>query len=288
MIFSIAGHKPCIWNILKLSWEPTQNHYLQMKPMLLKTLICGALILSVRASAQPAHQLSSASQKPPSGKAKTFVERSGQPPIIPIGPDAYLMWNKWPSQRIGVRAYMRSTYDRAGGNEGADAAHFLFMKKEEENVTLDVAGKGVLYFFRANHWHGSPWHFVVDDRDHIIKETGTADPVHATKVFSTTQFIPEKPFPAPLAYTWSTTKGADLIWTPIPFKRSLQLAYSRTHYGTGYYIFDLYAAGARLSRPVSSWDENKLPDPKVLALINRAGTDIAPKNIKKKTGILNL
>ncbi len=259
-----------------------------MKTILLKALICGAVILSARATAQPAHQFSPESRKPPSEKTKTFTEGSKQAPVIPTGADAYLMWDKWPFQRIGVRTYMRSTYDRAGGNEGADAAHFLFMKQEEENVTLDVAGKGMLYFFRANHWHGSPWHFVVDNKDHIVKETGTSDPVNATKVFSTTQFIPGKPFPEPLAYTWSATKGADLIWTPIPFKRSLQIAYSRTHYGTGYYIYDLYAADAPLSRPVSSWDENKPADKKVQDLINRSGTDIAPKNIKKKTGILNL
>ena len=35
-------------------------------------------------------------------------EKAG-PPVIPIGLDAYRMWDKWPSQRIGARAYMRST-----------------------------------------------------------------------------------------------------------------------------------------------------------------------------------
>jgi hypothetical protein len=47
------------------------------------------------------------------------------PPVIPIGLDAYRLWERWPYQRIGARAYMRSTYDRSGGNEGADASHFL-------------------------------------------------------------------------------------------------------------------------------------------------------------------
>ncbi len=51
---------------------------------------------------------------------------SPEPPIIPVGLDAYRMWDRWPCQRIGCRAYMRSTYDRNGGNEGADASHFLF------------------------------------------------------------------------------------------------------------------------------------------------------------------
>src|SRR5437899_9656891 len=44
-----------------------------------------------------------------------------EPPVIPIGLDAYRQWERWPYQRIGARAYMRSTYDRAGGNEGAES-----------------------------------------------------------------------------------------------------------------------------------------------------------------------
>src|SRR5688572_9140196 len=90
-------------------------------------------------------------------------------PRLPIGLDAYRMWDQWPLQRLGSRAYMRSTYDRAGGNEGADASHFLFMKDENFNVSLDVLGKGVLYFIRTNHWHGSPWHYVVDGKDNMVK-----------------------------------------------------------------------------------------------------------------------
>ncbi|TAN09946.1 MAG: DUF2961 domain-containing protein [Chitinophagaceae bacterium] len=208
-----------------------------------------------------------------------------KPPTLPIGLDAYRQWSKWPIQRIGVRAYMRSTYDRTGGNEGADASHFLFMKGENDNVTLDVKGKGILYFMRFNHWHGSPWHFKIDGKDNVVKETATADPIHAQKRFNSTDFIPSKPFPAPLAYTWSTTKGADLIWTPMPFKHSLQIAYSRTHYGTGYYIYDLYANN-NLSEPVRSWNIKTVPDRDVLQLINKSGTDIAPKNIKRISGKL--
>ncbi len=41
---------------------------------------------------------------------------AAQETAIPIGLDAYRQWHLWPMQRIGVRAYMRSTYDRTGGN----------------------------------------------------------------------------------------------------------------------------------------------------------------------------
>ncbi|MCA1574192.1 MAG: DUF2961 domain-containing protein, partial [Acidobacteria bacterium] len=196
------------------------------------------------------------------------------PPVIPVGLDSYLMWERWPYQRIGARAYMRSTYDRAGGNEGVDASHFLYQLADDFNVTLDVEGPGVLLFARYNHWHGSPWHYVVDGTDHIVQETSSADP---TKPVPGSVFMPEHLFPNPLTWTWDITKGADLMWVPIPFERSFRMAYSRTRYGTGYYIYHQYAGGANLSRPIRAWDGKTPPDKSVLALINRAGTDLVPQ-----------
>src|SRR5215471_10971083 len=81
---------------------------------------------------------------------KPFGPDSSPPPVpvIPVGCDAYRQWERWPILRIGVRAYMRSTYDRRGGNEGADASHFLFQRDDDFNVTLDLQGPGILYFAR--------------------------------------------------------------------------------------------------------------------------------------------
>jgi hypothetical protein len=197
--------------------------------------------------------------------------QSQQSPI-PIGLDAYRTWDHWPDQRIGMRAYMRSTYDRAGGNEGADASHFLYQLADDFNVTLDVEGPGVLVFSRYNHWHGSPWHYVVDGKDNLVQEGSTGDPLHPNP---SSTFLPSAAFPSPLNETWAATKGADLIWTPIPFERSFQMAYTRTHYGTGYYIFDKFVPGAPLSRPIESWDEGAAPDQDVLDLISKSGADIA-------------
>ena len=155
------------------------------------------------------------------------------PPVIPVGADAYAMWERWPQQRIGARGYMRSTYDRRGGNEAADASHFLYQLADDDNVTLDLEGPGVFYFARYNHWHGSPWRYVVDGREHIVRETSTGDP---TKPAANSIFEPADVFPPGLTWTWATTKGADLSWVPIPFERSFRMGYSRTCYGTGYYI----------------------------------------------------
>jgi hypothetical protein len=199
---------------------------------------------------------------------------SDEPPIIPIGLDAYRQWERWPYQRIGARAYMRSTYDRSGGNEGADASHFLYQQADDFNVSLDVEGPGILYFTRYNHWHGSPWHYEVDGADHIIKESSSADPNHPVPG---SVFLPTTLFPSPLTWTWSVTRGADLSWVPIPFERSFRMAYSRTHYGTGYYIYQQYVGGANLSRPLRAWDGKTPPDADVLKLIARAGSDLVPR-----------
>ena len=193
---------------------------------------------------------------------------------IPVGMDAYRLWDQWAAQRIGMRAYMRSTYDRRGGNEGADASHFLYQLSDTFNVTLDLQGSGLLLFSRYNHWHGSPWHYVVDGTDHMVQETSTRDPLHPAP---DSTFLPLAAFPSPLNWTWATTKGADLVWTPIPFERSFQMAYTRTHYGTGYYIYDRFVPGTPLSHPLQSWNESDAPAQDVLDLISKSGSDMAPK-----------
>jgi Protein of unknown function (DUF2961) len=199
---------------------------------------------------------------------------------IPVGLDAYRMWDRWPYQRIGVRAYMRSTYDRSGGNERADASHFLYQLGEDRNVTLDVEGPGELYFVRYNHWHGSPWHYEVDGTDHLVRETSTADPEHPAE---NSVFQPQSAFPKPLAWTWADTKGGDLSWVPIGFEKRFRMAYSRTFYGTGYYIYHQFVQGTKLTRPITPWHE-EAPDRDVLELISRAGSDIAPAGMQEVSG----
>jgi hypothetical protein len=206
--------------------------------------------------------------------ALALTAPADEPPTIPIGLDAYRQWERWPVQRIGARAYMRSTYDRRGGNETADASHFLYQRADDDNVTLDLEGPGVLYFARYNHWHGSPWRYVVDGAEHIVRETSTKDP---TKPVEGSVFEPRELFPPVLTYTWSTTKGADLMWLPIGFDRSFRMGYSRTCYGTGYYIYHRYVGGAKLSRSIEAWAGKTPPDAAdVIALLEKSGSNLAP------------
>jgi hypothetical protein len=218
-----------------------------------------------------------AGRKPNYALASSWAETgilSNQPPVIPVGLDAYRMWDRWAYQRIGARAYMCSTYDRCGGNEGADASHFLYQLSNNFNVVLDLEGPGVLYFARFNHWHGSPWHFQVDGTDYLVEESSTPNPTHP---IDNAVFLPERLFPSPLALTWSATKGADLTWVPIPFERSFRMAYERTHYGTGYYIYHRYVGGAPVSQPIRSWNTNAVPGQDVLDLIAKSGSDLVAK-----------
>ncbi|MDO8544293.1 MAG: DUF2961 domain-containing protein [Opitutaceae bacterium] len=201
------------------------------------------------------------------------ASRAADLPVIPIGLDAYRRWEQWPQQRIGVRAYMRSTYDRKGGNERADASHFLYQLAEDRNVTLDVQGAGILYFARYNHWHGSPWTYEVDGVPHVVRESSTADP---TKPVEGSVFMPAELFPNPLTWTWSITRGADLMWVPIGFEKSFRMMYGRTFYGTGYYIYHHFDRAAKLSQPPRTWDGKTPPDRDVLELIARAGSDLVP------------
>lgn len=201
------------------------------------------------------------------------LQETSEPPVIPIGYDAFLQWEKWPTLRLGVRAYMRSTFDRTGGNHFADAAHFIRQTDDQHSVALDEQGPGILWFVRHNHWHGSPWSYTVDGRELIVRESSTADPL---KPVENSVFLPENLFPSGLTYTWSVTKGADLSWVPISFEKNLQIAYGRTRYGTGYFIlWKLMPGMTNLSRMPGSWSTNDIPPKEVLELLQRSGGDIA-------------
>jgi hypothetical protein len=71
------------------------------------------------------------------------VVNATEPPVIPVGLDAFRMWDHWAYLRIGQRTYMTSTYDRRGSNESADASHFLYQLADDRYASLDIMGKGV-------------------------------------------------------------------------------------------------------------------------------------------------
>jgi hypothetical protein len=198
-------------------------------------------------------------------------QRSVASPPLAIGADAYLDFGHMYRPKLGVRSWLRSTYDRSGGNEAADSGHFLRAEADDFFVTLDVAGPGILYFVRTNRWHGSPWSYVIDGQRFMVSESATVSPLDPPL---SSVFMPEDSFPSPLTYTWDQTHGADLSWVPMMFKQRLTLAYGRTFYGTGYFIYQqLPRSAANLSRPLTTFDGTK-PEAALLDLLGKAGSDI--------------
>jgi hypothetical protein len=187
---------------------------------------------------------------------------------VPLGADAIRAWDTWPRLRLGVRAVMRSTHDPLGGNNAADASHFLRRDAAGLSVPLDLHGPGVLTFVRHNHWHGSPWHYQVDGSETVVQETSSATP---NAPVAGSIWEPAAAFPFPLARTWSETRGADLSWVPIPFSAALTLGYERTHYGTGYFIADLLPEGTQ----VGSWAAEP-PPADVIALAASDAESLLP------------
>jgi hypothetical protein len=170
---------------------------------------------------------------------------------------------------------MRSTYDRSGGNEGADASHFLYQLANDFNVSLDVEGPGVLYFARYNHWHGSPWHYVVDGADHIVEESSTADPLDPAE---NSVFVPEHLVSKSADVDVVAHSGRRPHLGPDPLRAFLPdgilpdaLRNRLLH------LPPVCPWGKSVAARFARWDTQSVPDPEVLALIGRAGSDLAPR-----------
>jgi len=142
-------------------------------------------------------------------------------------------WQRWAQQRIGVRAYLRSTFDRTGHNNTADASHYLYQVAENFNVTLDVEGSGVLYFVRTNHCTA-----VRGTTRSTTSITSSKNRRHAIRHRNWKRRCScRNAVPDAADVHYATTHGADLKLGADAVQPRLRLAYSRTFYGTGYYIF---------------------------------------------------
>jgi hypothetical protein len=207
-----------------------------------------------------------------------------RPPTIPIGWDAIRQWDRLPVLRIGTRTSMRSTFDRSGGNEASDASHFVRIEDGGLAIPVDVAGPGVLAFFGAEGWHGSPWHVRADEVDRVFSETTTA---HPDAPVAPASLLPETAFPAPLALAWPATRGSDLSWVPVPFATSLSLGFERTHHAAGEAILHAFPLGADyLSQPLAPLAAT--PPDDVVELVANAGVDQTPLAAAGASGTLDL
>ena len=106
-----------------------------------------------------------------------------------------------------------------------------------------------------------------------MNETNTADPAHAD-LKKPSEILPAAAFPPMLAPTYTATKGADLTWVPMMFSHSLELSYSRTDYGTGYYIYHMLQPDLPTSRPTVAWTPETPIDSDAVATVSKAGSDL--------------
>ncbi|MFO0609265.1 MAG: DUF2961 domain-containing protein [Polyangiales bacterium] len=193
-------------------------------------------------------------------------------PVVPVGLDGYRMWARLPQVRIGVRAVTAATDDPGGGVD--DAGNFLRATRDTFYAVAEWEGPGVLYGLFTNRWRGSPWHLVVDGFDRVVRESTSATP---DAPVDPSTFEPPAALPPPLALTWSSTRGADANLVPVAFATSLSVGFARTHRATGDLTAHRFAEGAdHLSRPLRPWDGASPPDADVVALLGRAGSDLAP------------
>jgi hypothetical protein len=186
--------------------------------------------------------------------------------------------DRWHWPRGHARAVMTSTYDRDGGNDGADASNFVYMLRDpatgrNRSVVFDVRGAGAMVFARFQHWHGSPWVLEVDDQPAIVfNESNTAT---QSGSIEHSVFHPRAAFPnGSLSQTFAATKGGDILWTPITFSKSLRLSYENTHYGSGYEILQLLPTLS--GSDTSPWSVAQVPPSPVVAMLEAAGSgDVA-------------
>jgi hypothetical protein len=64
------------------------------------------------------------------------------------------------------------------------------------------------------------------------------------------------------------------------------MAYSRTRYGTGYYIYHQFVPGTPLSQTIRTWNPSVAPAQDVLDFVNKAGTDLSPAKALEKEGTI--
>ncbi len=195
-------------------------------------------------------------------------------PEAPVGTDALRRWSELHLVRVNVRAGMTGTWDRAGGNAGNDAGHFVRAERDTYYSPLELEGVGVLYFAGFNAWRGSPWHFLVDGVDRVVTETTTVAP---DRPADDARIEPAAALPSPLAFASTASRGGDLVWLPMAFNRTLSVGFGRTHRAAGDFIYHRFpAVSDSTSPPLRTWDGASPPDPEVLSLLRRAGDDIAP------------
>jgi hypothetical protein len=191
---------------------------------------------------------------------------AGLPSVPPLylGLAAYQHWDKLPYLEIGDRAEGESTADPAGSNN--DRSHVLGVLPDGGRVLFDQTGPGVATFLRMQQRIGAPWRLSVDGGAPI-----TIDAADLGRASST--------WPYPLSLNTAQTQGSSVVATQLPFAKSLRL----TSAGQNGNFYALYR-----KLPIDAALPPEGLTAQATALLNAAGTDIAPANLDREQGTLTL
>jgi hypothetical protein len=182
------------------------------------------------------------------------------PPMY-LGLDAYRNWDKLPYLEIGDRVAGQSTADPGGTN--LDAAHTLGTLPGGGQILFDQAGPGVVTFLRMQQRKGAPWQLSVD---------GAAPKTISRDDFGQADLTSR--FSYPLSLNQAQSQGSSIIASPLPYAKSLRFSSTGAN-GNFYSMYRKLPIDAPL--PAGNAAEAR-------KLLNSAGTDIAPRNIKQESG----
>ena len=157
---------------------------------------------------------------------------------IPVGYDAYGVWENWSRARLGVVPGLASSYDRSGGN--ADYSHYEspsgLITQEVGATVKTIEGPGVIYRFWMPH--------VMARRQFVVQMYFDGEPTPRIDTDSAT--IMDSSFSYFADPFITTCAGGQICYEPIPFSKSLRIEtinkklntwYNRHYYQYSYLTF---------------------------------------------------
>jgi Protein of unknown function (DUF2961) len=194
------------------------------------------------------------------------------PPPLYLGLDAYRHWDKLAYLEIGDRVSGQSTADPGGSN--SDNIHVLRVLPDGQRVLLDQIGPGVVTFMRMQQDYGGPWNLYLDGvftTTFATRDLGQLNPTSE----------PARAFPYPLSLNPSQSQGSSIVATTIPFRHHITWAAIGRN-GNFYALYRKLPYGT----PLTTWSSTAIGD--VVGQLRLAGTDIAPAEIERRSGSIDL
>ena len=225
---------------------------------------------AVTATSTTVARADQASTTPTAAESSTGA---ASPPPLYLGLDAYRHWDKLAYLEIGDRVWGQSTADPGGSN--SDNIHVLRVLPDGQHVLLDQIGPGVVTFMRMQQDYGSPWNLYLDGVFRATIATRDLGQLNPTNE-------PARAFPYPLSLNPSQSQGSSIVAMAIPFRQHITWAATRPN-GNFYALYRKLPYGT----PLTTWSRSTAIGD-VVGLLRLAGTDVAPAEIQRRSGSIDL